>query len=155
MTRIFLFICALLISQTSLSQSSLFFNVAASGAPATVSITLCLDGLGPLSCQYYTVSALDLNITTTVPNHLYPDAGIKINTPGYTPTNCTPASNGYCLFSVSSTATANIPLNVSTNNPPWYPSLEAFEHYNSGRSHIFSQAQFGGSYAGGNIVNTT
>jgi hypothetical protein len=23
------------------------------------------------------------------------------------------------------------------NNAPWYPSLQAFEHYNSGRSHVF------------------
>jgi hypothetical protein len=30
-------------------------------------------------------------------------------------------------------------------NAPWYPSLQAFEHYNSGRSHVFSQAQFLGS----------
>ena len=32
-----------------------------------------------------------------------------------------------------------------TANAPWYPSLEAFEHYNSGRSHVFSMARFGGS----------
>ena len=32
-----------------------------------------------------------------------------------------------------------------TANAPWYPSLEAFEHYNSGRSHVFSIARFGGS----------
>jgi len=31
-------------------------------------------------------------------------------------------------------------------NPPWYPSLLAFEHYNSGRSHVFPEAKFGGSY---------
>jgi hypothetical protein len=29
---------------------------------------------------------------------------------------------------------------------PWYPSLQAFEHYNSGRSHVFSLATFGGSF---------
>jgi hypothetical protein len=29
----------------------------------------------------------------------------------------------------------------TTSNPPWYASLEAFEHYNSGRSHVFSMAQ--------------
>lgn len=39
-----------------------------------------------------------------------------------------------------------------TDNPPWYPSLEAFEHYNSGRSHVFSAAQFGGSFYGNNSV---
>jgi hypothetical protein len=27
------------------------------------------------------------------------------------------------------------------NNAPWYPSLQAFEHYNSGRSHVFSRAR--------------
>jgi hypothetical protein len=37
-------------------------------------------------------------------------------------------------------------------NPPWYPSLMAFEHYNSARSHVFSQAQFLGSLAGPNTV---
>ena len=38
------------------------------------------------------------------------------------------------------------------NNPPWYPSLQAFEHYNSGRSHVFTQAQFLGSLDGPNKV---
>jgi hypothetical protein len=38
------------------------------------------------------------------------------------------------------------------SNSPWYPSLEAFEHYNSGRSHVFSMARFGGSLHGRNRV---
>src|SRR5215470_15094352 len=38
------------------------------------------------------------------------------------------------------------------SNPPWYPSLQAFEHYDSGRSHVFPQAQFLGSYNGRNTV---
>jgi hypothetical protein len=38
------------------------------------------------------------------------------------------------------------------DNRPWYPSLQAFEHYNSGRSHVFTQAQFGGSLEGRNKV---
>jgi hypothetical protein len=38
------------------------------------------------------------------------------------------------------------------NNLPWYPSLQAFEHYDSGRSHVFSQAEFLGSYNGQNTV---
>lgn len=38
------------------------------------------------------------------------------------------------------------------SNPPWFPSLEAFEHYDSGRSHVFSQAQFRGSFLGLNTV---
>ena len=40
-----------------------------------------------------------------------------------------------------------------TNNPPWYPSLQAFEHYDSGRSHVFSMATFGGSMTGRNRVD--
>lgn len=38
------------------------------------------------------------------------------------------------------------------SNPPWYPSIAAFEHYNSGRSHVFPKAQFGGSLKGKNRV---
>ncbi len=37
-------------------------------------------------------------------------------------------------------------------NPPWYPSLQAFEHYDSGRSHVFSKARFGGSFFSRNEV---
>ena len=38
------------------------------------------------------------------------------------------------------------------NNPPWFPSLQAFEHYDSGRSHVFSKARFHGSFHGPNTV---
>ena len=45
--------------------------------------------------------------------------------------------------------------NRTTNpNAPWYPSLSAFEHYNSGRSHVFSNASFNGTDAGTNAVTT-
>ena len=37
-------------------------------------------------------------------------------------------------------------------NAPWYPSLQAFEHYDSGRSHVFPKARFGGSFTGPNVV---
>jgi hypothetical protein len=90
------------------------FNVTASGQPAQVSVTVCLNGKGPISCQTYNVAALNLSITTTIPGHNYPDAGIKINTPGYQPTNCTLNSNGYCLFSVSSTQPVSIPVTPTT-----------------------------------------
>ena len=42
---------------------------------------------------------------------------------------------------------------LTNTNSPWYPSLEAFEHYNSGRSHVFPQAEFGGSFFGNNTIN--
>src|SRR5262249_12943007 len=38
------------------------------------------------------------------------------------------------------------------DNSPWYPSLQAFEHYDSGRSHVFSQAEFRGSFQRPNTV---
>jgi hypothetical protein len=42
---------------------------------------------------------------------------------------------------------------AATGNPPWYPSLEAFEHYNSGRSHVFPLAKFDGSWDRPNRVD--
>jgi hypothetical protein len=38
------------------------------------------------------------------------------------------------------------------SNPPWFPSLMAFEHYDSGRTKVFEQAHFAGSYDGNNEV---
>lgn len=59
-----------------------------------------------------------LSITTTIPSHVYPNAGIKVNTPGYGLTNsgkdCTPDRNGYCLFAVSNTLTKTISISGAT-----------------------------------------
>lgn len=58
---------------------------------------------------FFTLSTAgtNLSITTTVPNHLYEQAGIKILTPGYSiqnlGTDCNMAANGYCIFPVSQT----------------------------------------------------
>ncbi len=107
----------LLLSYHSLfSASGLLFDVLATGTPAKVSITLCLNGKGPTSCQNYTVSALDLTIRT-VPKHIYSNAGIKINTPGYTLANigvdCVLFNKGYCLFTVGNTRGKTISLTES------------------------------------------
>ena len=40
----------------------------------------------------------------------------------------------------------------ASSNAPWYPSLQAFEHYDSARSHVFSQAEFRGSFHQPNTV---
>src|SRR5260370_7744792 len=32
------------------------------------------------------------------------------------------------------------------SNPPWFPSLMAFEHYDSGRTKLFEQPHFTGSF---------
>lgn len=146
----------LLMTQTKLAYSGSLFNITTTGgAPEAISINLCLNGKGPLSCQNYSINNLNLSILTTIPNHTYDVAGIKINTPGYTLTGCTMINNGYCLFVVSNTSAASITItNTNNTNAPWYPSLEAFEHYNSGRTHVFSQAAFGGSMSSSNTVNT-
>lgn len=145
----------LLIHPLAHSHSGFLFNVSSSGAPATINLTLCLNGKAPLSCQNYTASGLSLTITPTIAHHSYALIGIKLNTPGYTlSTGCSVIKNGYCLFSASDINPASISITANTNNTPWYPSLEAFEHYNSGRSHVFSAATFAGSYLGGNYVNT-
>lgn len=102
------------------SQSILagtFFNVTSSGPSAQLQLSVCLNGAGPLSCQLYTVSGTNLNIISNIPNHTYPNAGIKILTPGYTPAGCTMNKNGYCLFSVNNTQAVPIPLTPSTCTP--------------------------------------
>jgi hypothetical protein len=38
------------------------------------------------------------------------------------------------------------------SNPPWFPSLMAYEHYDSGRTKLFEQSHFAGSYDGNNQV---
>ena len=119
-------------SQTVFASN--FFNVTSNGPSAQITVLLCLNGKGQLSCQKYTTSALNLSIFTTIPNHNYPEAGIKILTPGYKPSGCTLYSNGYCLFSASNTNAATItaipqtcqsqadvvtfsPVATSVNNP--------------------------------------
>jgi hypothetical protein len=49
-------------------------------------------------------------------------------------------------------AHAAIALAKDRGNPPWFPSLMAFEHYDSVRTHLFEQARFGGSYTSLNEV---
>ncbi|OGT46410.1 MAG: hypothetical protein A3E83_06425 [Gammaproteobacteria bacterium RIFCSPHIGHO2_12_FULL_41_20] len=113
----------LLMSQAAIAASGLLFNIIAAGTPANISIILCLNGKGPLSCQNHTVSSLNLNISTTIPNRNYPFVGIKIITPGYTLTGCTPNNNGYCLFSISSATPTNVVVSntsyqlVTVGNP--------------------------------------
>jgi hypothetical protein len=38
-------------------------------------------------------------------------------------------------------------------NPPWFPSLMAFEHYDSARTKLFEQAHFAGSFTSTNAVD--
>ncbi len=112
----------LILSQTQVANAAPLFRVTASGVPANLSIKLCLNANGPLSCQNIIVSALNLTITTTIPNKVYSLAGIQINTPGYTLADigvaCTPLSNGMCQFSVGDTVAKAIAVN--SNSVPQY-----------------------------------
>ncbi len=106
-------LCLLLLQMQAYALTGNFFNVSATGTPAIVNITLCLNAKGPLSCQSYNITALSLSISTVVANHTYPAAGIKINTPNYTlGSGCTPLANGFCSFSVSNTKPATIIVNT-------------------------------------------
>ncbi|KTD70803.1 hypothetical protein [Legionella tucsonensis] len=101
-----------LIYQNLWAGTGSLFSIMGSGTPAEVNITLCLNAKGPVSCQNYHVSAVNLSILTKTPNHTYPFAGIKINTPYYSIANvglnCTLLSNGFCMFSVSNVSPAMI-----------------------------------------------
>ena len=98
--------------QTGFAARGNLFNLTFSGNPITpaISATLCLNGLGPLSCQTYGIPNLHFSIRTTIPNFTYNIAGVKINNPqgNLVLGGCTPQPNGFCLFSVSDTEPANI-----------------------------------------------
>ena len=102
------------VNQLIYAGAGSLFDVTATGAASTVSIRLCLNGKGALSCQDETVSALTLTISPSIRNHVYPAMGIKINTPGYGISGlgltCTPNSNGYCLFSASQSQPKTVTL---------------------------------------------
>lgn len=116
------FLILLFVYQISFAETGAFFNISASGNQTTdpINIILCLNGEGPLSCQNYTVYQPRLTINTTIPNHTYAVAGIKISSTRVAVTNiegCISYSNGFCLFSVSNTQPANIFINNPTATP--------------------------------------
>ena len=120
MIRILTLLLALLMLVTAeAAPTGTFFSVNASGLPASLSITLCLNGNAPATCQVYTIAATSLDMVTSTPNHTYPSAGIKVNMPGYGLTGCTPNSNGYCVFSVSDTATASVTITPNATLNYW------------------------------------
>lgn len=119
MKRIILLLwVGLLLNNTAIfAGTGNLFNVTSSGGTLaqTVSFTLCLDisGKSPLSCQQYTTQQATLSIFTTIPNHTYYTAGIKINTPGYTVGSIT-SSNGYANIGVvSNTQAASVAVSGS------------------------------------------
>src|SRR5262245_58934931 len=58
------------------------------------------------------------------------------------------------VITLASLVTTSFAQGQETANRPWYPSLTAFEHHDSARSHLFAQATFGGRFSGNNTVTT-
>lgn len=52
------------------------------------------------------------------------------------------------------TSSCTVIFSAMNPNVPWYPSLSAFEAYDSGRSRLFSLAIFAGNFTGVNTVDT-
>ena len=105
---------AMLCTNTHASPGA-FFSITESGTPTStpIKIELCLNATAGISCQTSIVSTLELAIRTTIPKHRYPNAGIRIITPGYSlapGTSCTPGASGYCQFSISNDAPTTINL---------------------------------------------
>lgn len=73
-------------------------------------VSLCLNGKGALSCQKYIFTKSRLLIKTTIPQHVYEQVGIKIESSLVKPGNCTVFENGYCLFSANDSTPAAIDI---------------------------------------------
>lgn len=112
---ILLFLFTMLINQHVVAMTGKFFNIVTTENSTHLSSTICLNGKGPITCQDYILSDWNFSITSTVPQHTYTTAGIKINTPGYTLTGCTMISNGFCLFATSDVLPANISVRSITS----------------------------------------
>jgi hypothetical protein len=59
-----------------------------------------------------------------------------------------------CLAAMFAVAASAFEGPNEDKNAPWYPSLQAFEHYNSGRSHVFKESRFHGSFHEPNTVDS-
>ncbi len=110
-------IVLVLLSSLAYATPGFLFKISESGSFAAADVILCLNGLGPSSCQNYHVSSRSLAISTTT-NHYYPTAGIKILTPGYQARGCMPYPNGFCLFAVNSQIPTTIILNANLPATP-------------------------------------
>ena len=100
------------------------FSLTASGTAAELNITLCLNvnNTQPFSCQNYIVHNTTLSILTTIPNHTYPFAGIRINTPGYqisnSQTTSAPARGFTFTGPLNSTNATSIVISSPTTATP-------------------------------------
>lgn len=101
-----------LLAFLSFAKSGLLFNVLTSGNNIAfpVKFELCLNARAkPVSCQQFITNRFNLLISTTVLNHVYPYAGIKLlNSSEVKIANigsvCHMNTNGFCIFSVSNSS---------------------------------------------------
>lgn len=154
MKRILILILSLF-SQFAFAQTEApFFNVVASGTPGHVSMILCLDAIAPMSCQHYEADALSLSITTTIPNHVYPNAGIKVESKGYSFQGCRAhEASGYCLFQASQNTPVGIELVSSSLATIYAGTSSGYIRVSNDGGHTWSQlTQPGGSFGYGLFV---
>ena len=87
------------------SHAASLFSIESFGSANHLSITLCLNGKGRVSCENHNVTSDNLSIKTVIPNRTYALVGIKINTPGFTPQGCRNNANGFCIFPANNSST--------------------------------------------------
>ncbi|MCX7115343.1 MAG: hypothetical protein NTW08_05500 [Gammaproteobacteria bacterium] len=153
----------LFFSQSALANTGQFFEVIASGTPGLFNIVLCLDATAPTTCQSHTVLAQNLSIRTLVPNHLYPAAGLKVLTTGFSPSgSCQLNNSGFCVFSVSSDSSVSIVLTNSSVTLSSTPSSNtriglAYSQTNiaSGGAEPYGYSVSAGSLPTGTSLNTS
>lgn len=107
------FLLAISLFSTQINAGSLYFDVTSSNDAINVPITLCLEAKREAYCQLYVAKGLDLSLKLNpkLPDYLgFPNAGIKVNVPGYKVSGCNPYGNEYCIFSVSTHAVTHIQL---------------------------------------------
>ena len=104
----------LCINQNAWAKTGNLFVITESGAAANISINLCLNvnGKKAVSCQNYEVHHATLTIRAALP-HNYPNAGIRINTPGYNYHGVLAPSGYYFLGLLSATSSQTVTITSS------------------------------------------
>jgi hypothetical protein len=71
----------------------------------------------------------------------------------FTPTGMAAVATATALLCLALSVTTPARAQGGGSNPPWYPSLMASEAYDSGRTRLFEQANFTGSFNQPNVVD--
>lgn len=91
--------------------------------------TLCLNArTKPVSCQNYAFTGYSLTLKTTIPNHTYPYAGIKLDNSPYLigvsnhGAQCQLQKNGFCIFPVNNKNSVTLQLVNPNQQLNFYPA---------------------------------